>query len=360
MEATVKMKMKTKMKMHWQWWVLALFCACSSQSTDNAVDDTSAPGSTDNPVSDSLGPGNTDNPVGDTSAPGSTDNPVSDSLGPGNTDNPVSDSDNPATDSGSDTGAANGVLSIIGRKQDMNGAAYTSGRINSHYEVPNTPGTRVEVRAKMGRKRCNDADPFVDGTWPAIWMLGSDATEQNYGGNVVWPGCGEIDINEWLGAWNADHYLTNQWGEPVFRAAHNVPATVPYGADGPEKWHVYGLRFNGDTITFLFNGADQATQTYADAAGHSHRIILNMALGGDLGGAMAADFVSDEIQIDWVRVFDAAGDLLWQDEMNDEATTKANWFPFTGRAYNNELQYYTNWAADNFEWHTDMQRGECL
>jgi beta-glucanase (GH16 family) len=29
----------------------------------------------------------------------------------------------------------------------------------------------------------------VQGTWPAIWMLGSDYA-------TTWPGCGEIDIME--------------------------------------------------------------------------------------------------------------------------------------------------------------------
>jgi beta-glucanase (GH16 family) len=37
---------------------------------------------------------------------------------------------------------------------------------------------KVEVRAKLTR-----------GTWPAIWMLGSDYAN-------TWPGCGEIDIME--------------------------------------------------------------------------------------------------------------------------------------------------------------------
>jgi beta-glucanase (GH16 family) len=41
---------------------------------------------------------------------------------------------------------------------------------------------KVEVRAKLTTGA---------GTWPAIWMLGSD-----YATNT-WPGCGEIDIMEY-------------------------------------------------------------------------------------------------------------------------------------------------------------------
>jgi beta-glucanase (GH16 family) len=44
---------------------------------------------------------------------------------------------------------------------------------------------KVEVRAKLTTGA---------GTWPAIWMLGSD-----YATNT-WPGCGEIDIMEHKGS----------------------------------------------------------------------------------------------------------------------------------------------------------------
>src|SRR5699024_10116570 len=43
---------------------------------------------------------------------------------------------------------------------------------------------RIEVRAKLPKGR---------GTWPAIWMLGSNID------SVGWPDCGEIDIMEHVG-----------------------------------------------------------------------------------------------------------------------------------------------------------------
>jgi hypothetical protein len=44
--------------------------------------------------------------------------------------------------------------------------------------------------------------------------------------------------------------------------------------------------------------------------------------------------------------------------MDDESTTRANWFPHIGFAYNDEEQYYTDWEPDNFEWHDDATLGE--
>jgi hypothetical protein len=39
---------------------------------------------------------------------------------------------------------------------------------------------------------------------------------------------------------------------------------------------------------------------------------------GDMAGTIASDFSSDELQIDWVRVTDTLGNVLWSDEMDDE------------------------------------------
>jgi hypothetical protein len=260
--------------------------------------------------------------------------------------------------SGQCQSSGDGILSIVGLKENDHGAQYTSGRLNSTYSVPNDAGTFVEARMKMALKRCTNSDPYVNGTWPTIWMLGSD--EPSYGGNVSWPGCGEIDIIEWLGKDNDSRYQTNQWGSPNFTVSHNSPGFVYYKSGaGPEEWHNYGVRFNGDTITFTFDGVNQGTKTYNDADSHSHRIILNMALGGDMGGTIASDFTSDTMQVDWVRVTNSSGAILWQDEMTSEATTKSKWTPFIGTAYNNEVQYYTNWEADNFKWHTNYSLGEC-
>ncbi len=128
---------------------------------------------------------------------------------------------------------------------------------------------------------------------------------------------------------------------------------------GPENWHVYGVRFNGGSITFTFDGTEVATKAYDDPAGHTHRILLNLALGGDMAGQIASDFEEEMLQADWIRVTDAGGNLLWADEMDDETFTKANWFSFIGFAYNNEEQYYTDWETDNFQWHNDSTLGEC-
>ena len=270
----------------------------------------------------------------------------------------VSDTDTDSDSDSIDDSAEGGILGIIGLREEDHGASYTSGRLNSNFEVPNDPGTWVRARLKITMMRCGEADPYVNGSWPAFWLLGSDSSERGYGGTVSWPGCGEIDIMEWIGSYDDTHYQTNQWGSPAFPVDQNSPSQIDFSS-GPETWHTYGVRFNGDDITFTFDGEDYETRSYDDADDHAHRIILNMALGGDMAGTIPDDFESDALQVDWVRVTDASGTVLFADEMDDEETTKSNWFPFIGKAYNNEEQYYTDWETDNFLWHGDSTLGEC-
>jgi len=78
---------------------------------------------------------------------------------------------------------SNGTLKITAQKESYSGSAYTSARLLTKDKYAFTFG-KVEVKAKV---------PTGVGTWPAIWMLGSNI------GAIGWPACGEIDIMEHLG-----------------------------------------------------------------------------------------------------------------------------------------------------------------
>ena len=69
------------------------------------------------------------------------------------------------------------------KSQGREFADYTSGAIETLGKASWQYG-RVEVRAKL---------PKGKGIWPAIWMMGDNIRQ------VGWPGCGEIDIMEYVG-----------------------------------------------------------------------------------------------------------------------------------------------------------------
>jgi len=74
---------------------------------------------------------------------------------------------------------------------------YTSGRITTQGKKEFTYG-RIVLRAKL---------PEGQGIWPALWMLGSNIS------TISWPGCGEIDIMEYLGHETNKVYGTVHWND---------------------------------------------------------------------------------------------------------------------------------------------------
>ena len=106
----------------------------------------------------------------------------------------------------------NGLLSIVAIKEVFTDQGitknYTSARLNSKFAF--TYG-RVEVRAKL---------PSGAGTWPAIWTLGKNITENggywysSYG-TTNWPACGEIDIMEHWG--HNPNYVQSEIGRASCR-----------------------------------------------------------------------------------------------------------------------------------------------
>ena len=90
---------------------------------------------------------------------------------------------------------------------------YTAARLNSKYAFKYG---RMEVKAKL---------PAAQGTWPAIWTLGKNISEngaywqtQGYG-DTAWPACGEIDIME---HWGREQNLVKSATHTPYKGAWTV------------------------------------------------------------------------------------------------------------------------------------------
>jgi beta-glucanase (GH16 family) len=197
----------------------------------------------------------------------------------------------------------NGNLNIVAKAesftQDGVTLNYTSARLNSKFAF--TYG-RVDVRAKL---------PFGEGTWPAIWTLGKNITEngaywetQGFG-TTGWPACGEIDIMEHgLGATN--HVSSALHTPSSFGATENFQSYIlPNVAN---NFHVYSMNWSPNQITFLIDGV--GFYTYNPAVKDSSTwpfdadqyLLLNIAMGG-VSGTIDPNFVESNMVIDYVRVF---------------------------------------------------------
>ena len=189
-----------------------------------------------------------------------------------------------------------GKLVITARKETLRAAAdwggqpYTSARLVTRGNAQWTYGY-FEIRARL---------PCGRGTWPAIWMLGRHGE---------WPAGGELDIMEQVGS------------EPtrIFSTVHTAAGSGDKGvgaavhvADACSTFHTYQMHWTAQEIRFGIDG--QTHLTYPNLGAGSRQwpfgapqfLILNIAIGGDLGGPVDEGIFPVRMEIDYVRVYQAA------------------------------------------------------
>ena len=178
---------------------------------------------------------------------------------------------------------------------------FTSARLNSKFSLLYG---RIDVRAKL---------PASKGTWPAIWTLGTNSGERgNYfgtvDGNVGWPECGEIDIMEQEGENKQILYGTFHWagggGQPASYGLTKDISSLNI-SEVTSEFHLYSLIWNSASIQVLVDNillAELANSAEVPFD-NPHYLLLNIAMGGTLGGSIPGDFVQDSMEIDYVRFY---------------------------------------------------------
>ena len=186
-----------------------------------------------------------------------------------------------------------GRLVITARKEtpsaapDWGGQRYTSARLLTRGKAEWTYGF-FEVRARIA---CGK------GTWPAIWMLGSQGD---------WPAGGELDIMEHIG---------HQQGR-VFSSVHTAAGSGANNSgagvrlpDVCNTFHNYQMHWTPQSIRFGIDGVSH--HEYLNPGSGKSRwpfdapqfLILNIAVGGDLGGKVTDAIFPVQMEIDHVRVY---------------------------------------------------------
>ena len=187
-----------------------------------------------------------------------------------------------------------GALHIIARKESYLGKKYTSARMRTATRGDWTYG-RFLIRAKL---------PAGVGTWPAIWML---PTDWKYGG---WPASGEIDIMEHVGYDPNVIHGSTHCQKYYFKIGTQKTATVTI-PNVTTQFHTYGLDWYPDSMEFSVDGNKYFT-TYNDGSGwqgwpfdQRFHFLLNIAIGGDWGGAKGVDdsIFPVQMDVDYVRVY---------------------------------------------------------
>lgn len=197
------------------------------------------------------------------------------------------------TNSRTNSYVSDGTLKIVAVKS---GSSWTSARLKTKGLKDFTYG-RVEFRAKV---------PVDAGSWPALWML---PTDNVYG---TWPASGEIDVMESAGGTTGVN--------KVYGTTH---CNAGYGGNGKgtgtllltdiTQWHTYAIEWTTSKISWYYDGelkgsyANPKTVTASDGwpFDQDFHVVMNVAMGGSLGGNISTPNTSVTMEIDYVRVYAA-------------------------------------------------------
>jgi beta-glucanase (GH16 family) len=192
-------------------------------------------------------------------------------------------------------------LIITALKEAYGGSQYTSAKIWTQ-GIANWKYGKFEMRAKL---------PGVDGTWPAFWMMPKSSV---YGG---WPASGEIDILEHTAYYNINNAVGSLHTEAY---NHTLGTQISYSretANLTTEFHTYSITWNEYSFSWYVDGYKYGNYVFNAAAvaygamavsdawpfDQEFYIILNLAMGGSMGGTIDPGFTSDTFEIDYVRVY---------------------------------------------------------
>ena len=142
----------------------------------------------------------------------------------------------------------------------------------------------------------------VPGSWPAFWMM-----PKNY---KTWPGDGEIDIMEYAISTQRKDRSSSSIHCNAFNHMKGTQKThVQAVKNAATEWHVYACEWTADWMKFYVDGTLHLTVDN-DGQGYDHwpfytpfYLKLNMAWGGNMGGATDESALPAVYEIDYVRVF---------------------------------------------------------
>jgi len=188
---------------------------------------------------------------------------------------------------------SNGILSITAKKERVNGSTYTSARMKSLLKGDWTYG-RFEARIKL---------PSGDGLWPAFWMLPSD---NFYGG---WPASGEIDIMENISSTPNTVLGTLHYGSSNSTHQYTGSSFTLNSGTFADAFHNFAIEWEPGTIRWFVDDVLYQTITSSDISPENWPFdkrfffIMNLAVGGNLGGTVDPNIFPQSMQVDYIRVY---------------------------------------------------------
>lgn len=203
--------------------------------------------------------------------------------------------------------SANRISDAQGNQTDNSSAAtqilnscwecqFTSAKIKTSRKVQFQYG-RIEARIKVAPG---------EGTWPAFWMLGADLLDGN-----PWPECGEIDIVETRGV--EPNLVSAVLHGPGYGKGPGVGGSYQNPTPVSDAYHVYAIEWKKNKIDFYFNDRLISSETPASVNpgrwvfNQKFYLILNLAMGGEFGGAIDPAINQTQTFVDYIRYYSVDG-----------------------------------------------------
>lgn len=168
--------------------------------------------------------------------------------------------------------------------------------------------TKGLIGFKFGRIEVQLKGPIGEGSWGAFWMLGANIDER------PWPGCGEIDIVELLGREPSTIYGTPHGpasGQSNTAVIENGFATA---------FHTYAIDWLPDQISWYLDGqlygvlnkSSVTDPEHTWVFDHEYYLLMNLAMGGNFGGAIDPKLTYSNMSINWVKfsTINGIGELI--------------------------------------------------
>ncbi len=188
------------------------------------------------------------------------------------------------------------IIELRSEPVGENSKRYTSTRMITFGKEEWLYG-KFEISAKL---------PAGLGTWPAFWMMPAHSA---YGG---WPNSGEIDIMEHVG-FDQD-VVVQTVHNTAYHAGDGKGKSTPT-AGVSEGFHTYAVEWLPDKLIFSIDGEESFVYDpteYSDAPtkeiwpyDQPFYLLLNLAFGGNWGGAQGTDdsYFPVQYEVEYVRVY---------------------------------------------------------
>lgn len=190
-------------------------------------------------------------------------------------------------------------LVLTAKRESYGGKNWTSGSISGQTIQAFTYG-RFEAKIKF---------PNVVGAFGAFWMVGSNFWKEYVDGDrpinhgVIWPRCGEIDIDETIPG-DATVAKATMWTYTGGSMGTGISGNIT-----SSDWHVYAVEWTSEYVAAFVDGVEYTRWTFSNydaSAVQAYHLpfymILNLAVGA-AGGAPSDSTTQMKMYVDWVRVY---------------------------------------------------------